>query len=53
VASANSAYDVMAVVTTVTVAVVTKANTKAKRKILRMIVPVSPVLLSQGTGNDL
>jgi hypothetical protein len=40
VASANAASDVMAVVTTVAVAVVTKANTKAKRmKILRMIVP--------------
>jgi hypothetical protein len=54
VASANAAYDVMAVVTTVTVAVVTKANTKAKRmKILRMIVPVSLALLCQGAGNDL
>jgi hypothetical protein len=40
VANANAASDVMAVVTTVAVAVVTKANTKAKRmKILRMIVP--------------
>jgi hypothetical protein len=43
VASANAASDVMAVVTTVAVAVVTKANTKAKRmKILRMIVPRFP-----------
>jgi hypothetical protein len=43
VASANAASDVMADVTTVAVAVVTKANTKAKRmKILRMIVPRFP-----------
>ena len=42
-ASANAASDVMAVVTTMAVAVVTKANTKAKRmKILRMIVPRFP-----------
>jgi hypothetical protein len=43
VASANAASDVMAVVTTVAVAVVTGANTKAKTmKILRMIVPRFP-----------
>ena len=54
-ASANAASDVMAVVTTVAVAVVTKANTKAKRmKILRMIVPRFPrVFLCQGADNDL
>ena len=53
-ASANAASDVMAVATTVAVAVVTKANTKAKRmKILRIIVPVSLALLCQGAGNDL
>jgi hypothetical protein len=43
VASANAASDVIADVTTVAVAVVTKANTKAKRmKILRIIVPRFP-----------
>jgi hypothetical protein len=46
VASANAASDVMADVTTVAVAVVTKANTKAKRmKILRMIFPRFPSAL--------
>jgi hypothetical protein len=55
VASANAASDVMAVVTTVAVAVVTKANTKAKTmKILRIIVPRFPCTpYAQGTGNDL
>jgi hypothetical protein len=44
----------MAVVTTVAVAVVTKANTKAKRmKILRMIVPVSLVPFMPGAGYNL
>ena len=49
-ACANAASDVMAVVTTVAVVAVTKANTKAKRmKILRMIVPPFPLyLLCQG-----
>ena len=41
-ARANAPSEVMAVVTTVAVAVVTKANTKAKgMKILRMTVPAS------------
>jgi hypothetical protein len=45
----------MAVVTAVTVAVVTNANTKAKRmKILRMTVPPFPLwVVCQGAGNDL
>jgi hypothetical protein len=55
VASANAASDVMAVVTTVAVAVVTRANTKPKTmKILRMIVPRFPsTFYAKGTGNDL
>ena len=48
-ARANAPSEVMAVVTTVAVAVVTKANTKAKgMKILRMTVPVSLVLFMPG-----
>jgi hypothetical protein len=55
VANANAASDVMAVVTTIAVAVVTKANSKAKRmKILHMIAPRFPsTSYAQGTGNDL
>ena len=49
-ACANAASDVMAVVTAVAVAVVTKANTKAKRmKILRMIVPRFPCAFMLGS----
>ncbi len=50
-ASANAASDVMAVVTTVAAAVVTKANTNAKRiKILRVtVLPFSLYLLCHGT----